>query len=79
MIGNTSSAKVLLIKARFTVEGRSNTLFGVCIIVPLGKDEVHLELPRVRREGPWEVQLHLGQQQIYAARKRGELLGCRNT
>lgn len=46
MIDNTSSAKVLLIKTRFTVEGRNNTLFGLRIIVPLGKDELHLELPR---------------------------------
>lgn len=79
MVDNTSSAKVFLIKAGFTVEGRSNTLFGVCIVVPLGKDRVNLEFPWAQREGRWEVWLHLSQQQICVAQKRGELLGCRNT
>lgn len=79
MVDNTSSAKVFLIKAGFTVEGRSNTLFGVCIVVPLGKDRVNLEVPWAQREGRWEVWLHLSQQQICVAQKRGELLGCRNT
>jgi len=79
MVDSTSSEKVLLIKAGFTVEGRSDTLFGVCIVVPLGKERGDLELPLAQMEGPWEVRLHLGQQQICAAQKRGKFLGCRNS
>lgn len=47
---NSTSAKILLIKARFATEGRSDTLFGVYVFVPIGKDRVDSEFPQVQRE-----------------------------
>lgn len=79
MVDNTSSAKILLIKAGFTVEERSSTLFGLCIVVPLEKDRVNSKLPWTQRERPWELWFCGGQQHICVAQKRGDLLGCRNT